>query len=356
MLEQLMAERRAPRTIAGWAEYLRRLLEEMVFEAGAKEDDDHPHFISLIEEMSALDELVKVEVSFEVFRHSFLHRLVKEQRTRAFLAQGITFCSMVPMRSIPFRVIAMLGMDYDKFPRRDSGVSFSYLVSGEPRPGDRNVRNNDRHLFLETLLSAREMLYISYCSRDEKDAALKPPSSLVDELIDYVGKGMADQPDNEHLRKDWVLQHPLHGFNSAYFDGRNAALRNYLPESRFRTGIEVAEGAPRIQTFDLQDVDIDKLAGFLQNPPKTFLQRQFNVSCCRSTRSLKWITFRSMHFARTCWNWIPQGCRILPVNSSAPESCPCITWAQRWPDISWTIWCIYGKPLKLSAKDASHSL
>ena len=278
MLEQLMAERRAPRTIAGWAEYLRRLLEEMVFEAGAKDDEDHPNFISLIDEMSALDELVKVEISFEVFRHSFLHRLVKEQRTRAFLAQGITFCSMVPMRSIPFRVIAMLGMDYDKFPRRDSGVSFSYLVSGEPRPGDRNVRNNDRHLFLETLLSAREMLYISYCSRDEKDAALKPPSSLVDELIDYVGKKMADQPDNEHLRKEWVLQHPLHGFNSLYFDHTNTTLRNYLPESRFQTGIVVAEGAPRIQTFELQDVDIDKLAGFLQNPPKTFLQRQFNVS------------------------------------------------------------------------------
>jgi exodeoxyribonuclease V gamma subunit len=157
-------------------------------------------------------------------------------------------------------------------------VSFSYLVSGEPRPGDRNIRNNDRHLFLETLLSAREMLYISYCSRDEKDAALRPPSSLVDELIDYVGKGMADQPDNEHLRKKWVLQHPLHGFNSVYFDPAQTTLRNYLPESRFRTGIVVAEGAPRIQTFDLQDVDIDKLAGFLQNPPKTFLQRQFNVS------------------------------------------------------------------------------
>jgi len=277
MLEQLLAERRAPRTIAGWAEYLRRLLEQMVFEAGAKDDEDHPHFITLIEEMSTLDELVKVEVSFEVFRHSFLHRLTREQRSKAFLAQGITFCSMVPMRSIPFRVIAMLGMDYDKFPRRDSGVSFSYLVSGEPRPGDRNIRNNDRHLFLETLLSAREMLYISYCSRDEKDAALRPPSSLVDELIDYVAKGMTDQPDTEHLRNDWVLQHPLHGFNGAYFKG-DPALRNYLPESRFRTGIEVSVGAPRTQAFDLQDVDIDRLVSFLQNPPKTLLQRQFNVS------------------------------------------------------------------------------
>jgi exodeoxyribonuclease V gamma subunit len=139
------------------------------------------------------------------------------------------------------------------------------------------VRNNDRHLFLETILSAREVLYISYCSRDEKDAAMKPPSSLVDELIDYVAKGMEGQPDTDKLRKDWVVQHPLHGFNRIYFDG-TSELKNYLPESRFSTGIQVAEGQPKTQTFDLSDVDIDRLADFLKNPPKTFLQRQFGVS------------------------------------------------------------------------------
>jgi exodeoxyribonuclease V gamma subunit len=277
MLEQLMSERKAARTIAGWAEYLRRLLNELVFEAGARDDEDYIHFVTLIEEMAELDELVKVDISFEVFRHSFLHRLTREQRSKSFLSKGITFCSMVPMRSIPFRVIALLGMDYDKFPRKDSGVSFSYLVSGTPRPGDRNVRNNDRHLFLETILSAREVLYISYCSRDGKDATMKPPSSLVDELIDYVAKGMEGQPDTDNLRKDWVVQHPLHGFSRTYFDPASG-LRNYLPESRFSTNIPVAQGDARTQDFDLSDVDIDKLVAFLQNPPKTLLQRQFNVS------------------------------------------------------------------------------
>jgi exodeoxyribonuclease V gamma subunit len=220
---------------------------------------------------------VDLEVGFEVFRHSFLHRLTREQRSKSFLAQGITFCSMVPMRSIPFRVIAMLGMDYDKFPRRDSGVSFSHLVSGEPRPGDRNVRNNDRHLFLETILSARDILYISYRYRDERDAELRPPSPLVDELVDYVAKGMSDAPDAVKLRESWLLQHPLHGFSSAYFQP-DAKLRNYLPESRFQSGIPVPLGEPRTQVFDLEVVDIDRLAVFLQNPPRTLLQRQFNIS------------------------------------------------------------------------------
>jgi exodeoxyribonuclease V gamma subunit len=184
---------------------------------------------------------------------------------------------MVPMRSIPFRVIAMLGMDYDRFPRRDSGVSFSHLVAGEARPGDRNIRHNDRHLFLETLLSARDILYISYCSRDVKDAEARPPSPLVDELVDYVAKGMPGAPDAERLRREWLLQHPLQGFSAAYFQ-EGAGLRNYLPESRFQSGIPVAEGQLRTQAFELGDVDLDPLVAFLQNPPKTFLQRQLNVS------------------------------------------------------------------------------
>lgn len=276
MLEEMLEERRHPRTIAGWAEYLRRLLDEMVFEAGVRDDEDHAHFVALIDEMSMLDRWVQVEVGFDVFRHSFLHRLTREQRSRSFLSQGVTFCSMVPMRSIPFRVIAMLGMDYDKFPRRDIGVSFSHLVTGEPLPGDRNVRNNDRHLFLETLLSARDTLYISYCSRDVKDAEVRPPSPLVDELIDYVAKGMSGTSDAEKLRKKWLLQHPLHGFSAAYFKG--GPFRNFLPESRFQSGIPVTEGQPRTQVFELAEIDLDALVAFLQNPPKTFLQRQFNVS------------------------------------------------------------------------------
>jgi exodeoxyribonuclease V gamma subunit len=59
--------------------------------------------------------------------------------------------------------------------------------------GDRNVKDNDKHLFLETVLSAREYLYISYIGRSAKDNSIHPPSALVDELVDYVESGMQDQ-------------------------------------------------------------------------------------------------------------------------------------------------------------------
>lgn len=276
-LNEMLESRKTSRSISDWAAYLRELLEQLVFAAGERDDDDHSAFIALLEEMSTLDESVSVKVDFEVFRHSFMHRLTLERRSQSFLGQGITFCSMVPMRSIPFRVVAMLGMDHDKFPRKDSGLSFSHIDVNDLRRGDRSIRNNDRHLFLETILSAKEILYISYLSRDEKNAEHRPPSSLVDELIDYVSKGMPDPLDTDELRKLWVSEHPLHGFSRKYFEP-NAKLRNYLAEDRFKSGIQVSEGTEKVQEMDLGQIDIEKLISFLRNPPKTYLNRQLGVS------------------------------------------------------------------------------
>jgi exodeoxyribonuclease V gamma subunit len=267
-----MEERKGKRSIRDWAKHLQDLVQDMVFEAGEKDDEDYPRFVSLIEELSGLDRSVSVEVDFHVFRHSFLQRLSRQRRSQSFLGAGITFCSLVPMRSIPFRVVAMLGMGYDKFPRKDNAVAFSE-ISRNPRLGDRNIRNNDRHLFLETLLSAKESLYISYVGRSEKDGSESPVSSLVDELIDYVARGM--DMDTEELRKLWVIEHPLHGFHSDHFNG--GPLRNYLDPGSYRTGVRVERGEPQTQSIDTAVIDLGELISFLDNPPRTYFQKQLGV-------------------------------------------------------------------------------
>jgi exodeoxyribonuclease V gamma subunit len=272
ILQEKLEARKTRRTIAGWADHLRELMEDMVFQAGEQDDEDHPRFIDLIEQLATLDENMSLEVDFEVFRHSFLHRLSLERKSQNFLGAGITFCSLVPMRSIPFRVVAMLGMNFDKFPRKETPVSFS-LITRDPRPGDRNVRNNDRHLFLETLLSARESLYISYIAKSEKDAEDIPPASLVDELIDYAAQGM--EVDTDKLRQQWITIHPLHGFGKLYFGP--GAPANYLSEDRYRTRIEVRPKDPTPPESPAAVLDLETLVQFLQNPPKFNLNRRFNV-------------------------------------------------------------------------------
>jgi exodeoxyribonuclease V gamma subunit len=273
ILKDKIYKREKARTISGWAQYLGELMEDMVFQAGEKEDDDYAKFVQIIEKMTVLDEAIDQELSFEVFRHSFLKLLETENRSGSFTGAGITFCSMVPMRSIPFKVVAMLGMDFDKFPRKETPVSFS-ILSETRLPGDRNIKDNDKHLFLETILSAEKRLYISYIARDAKDGSVLPPSSLVDECIDYVARGLREDTDN--LRKRWITVHPLHGFSKKYFE--QGGLRNYLAENRYLTQISVAKkDEPQLKELHFSEIDVNKLAQFFQNPPKAFINKQLDV-------------------------------------------------------------------------------
>ncbi len=152
----------------------------------------------------------------------FLASLDSARRTSLFISEGITFCSMIPMRSVPFKVVALLGMTAKDFPRKEKPVSFSLLQQAHML-GDRNVKDNDKHLFLETLVSAKEYLYISYVGRSVKDNTVLPPSVLVEELIDYVQMLAADSKLNV---SDYVVtQHPLHTYSPKYNSGDSKLYR-----------------------------------------------------------------------------------------------------------------------------------
>ena len=88
-----------------------------------------------------------------------------------FLTGAVTFCTMVPMRSLPFRLVCLLGLDDGALPRRTPAAGFD-LIAKRPRRGDRARRLDDRYLFLETLLSARDGLYLSYVGRDPRDNSI----------------------------------------------------------------------------------------------------------------------------------------------------------------------------------------
>lgn len=113
-----------------------------------------------------------------------------------FLTGAVTFCTMVPMRSLPFRLVCLLGLDDGALPRRTPAAGFD-LIAKRPRRGDRARRLDDRYLFLETLLSARDGLYLSYVGRDPRDNAELPPSVLVSELLEAVDlTAVAGQPES----------------------------------------------------------------------------------------------------------------------------------------------------------------
>src|SRR5690606_25973970 len=163
---------------------------------------------------------VPEKVGFDVFKHSFLNNLSLETRSGNFASGGITFCSLIPMRSIPFKVVSVLGLGFDKFPRKEVPLNFNLMQQNAKR-GDRNIKDNDKHLFLETILSAQEHLYLSYIGKNSKDNASLPPSAIVDELIDYIASGI--NLDDALVRQQLVFQHPLHNFTK-----QPAGVYNFL--------------------------------------------------------------------------------------------------------------------------------
>ena len=110
------------------------------------------------------------------------------------------------MRSIPFKVVCLLGMNDADFPRPDRPVSFDG-ISKAPRRGDRSRRLDDRYLFLEALTAATEVFYISYVGRGIRDNQEKPPSVLVTEFLDYLQRG---------FDRELVTIHPLQPFSKDY--------------------------------------------------------------------------------------------------------------------------------------------
>ncbi|MDK2125932.1 exodeoxyribonuclease V subunit gamma [Parachitinimonas caeni] len=132
-----------------------------------------------------------------------------------FLTGGVTFCTLVPMRTLPYRVIALVGLNDGAFPRESRPQGFD-LIARRPRRGDRSRRLDDRYLFLETLLAARDGLHLSYTGRDVRSNTELPPSVLVADLLDVIDGSWqteAGQPASRQI----LIEHALQPFDVRYF-------------------------------------------------------------------------------------------------------------------------------------------
>ncbi len=192
-----------------------------------------------------------------------------------FLAGAVTFASMVPMRSLPFRVLCLVGLNGNVYPRIIRPPEFD-LMAMQPRPGDRSRRNDDRYLFLEALLSARETLYLSYVGQSQRDDAEIPPSVLVAELIDTVDRGfsIAGEPASAAL----LVKHPLQAFSRRYFSKDSDLISyrrtlvnalNTKPETvpKFWTGPLLAEP----ENYPIE-MSIEQLLSMALKPAKQLLR------------------------------------------------------------------------------------
>ncbi|MEA2012112.1 MAG: exodeoxyribonuclease V subunit gamma [Verrucomicrobiota bacterium] len=159
---------------------------------------------------------------------AFLEKNMQEKSSHAgFLRGGVTFCKLLPMRSIPAKVICIIGMNDGEFPRQAQKLSFD-LINQFPQKGDRNVREDDKNIFLESILSAQEKLYISYIGKDIKDNTKIPPAVALSELCDYIEANYKLKNEKENPILDQIIvEHPLQPFSLQYFNQTNKKLFSY---------------------------------------------------------------------------------------------------------------------------------
>jgi exodeoxyribonuclease V gamma subunit len=287
LLDELLAWTATAQTPANpedWAVRLRQLMAALFEE---RDIQDQQTVMAL--EQALVDWLQACEdagfdqaLPLGVVRNAWLEGLDSPHLSKRFKATGVTFCNLMPMRAIPFEVVCLLGMNDGDFPRRSTHNDFDLMgVAGQFRPGDRSRQDDDRQLVLEAILSARQVLYVSWVGKSVRDNTPQPPSVLVAQLRDYVAAGWS---------KDWLdaitTEHPLQPFSRLYFE-ENATLHSYAREWR------VAHQAPTLATLtnpladvamhdaepgtDMLDPSAEQLVAFYKHPARAYFKAYLGV-------------------------------------------------------------------------------
>jgi exodeoxyribonuclease V gamma subunit len=129
---------------------------------------------------------------------------------------AVTFCTLLPERGVPYRVVCLLGMDEGSWPRSPPMVGFDPTLR-RPRVGDRDPRDEDRYLLLEALMAARDALLVFTTGRDQRTREECPPAAPIAELIDVVEASFLPPHGWEEVR-DWlVVDHALQAFSARNF-------------------------------------------------------------------------------------------------------------------------------------------
>ena len=289
-----------PRTMGAWRDHLLGLLGRLHGDDEDAADEvqrlrDGLMALATHADEAAFDDAVPLAIVQDLLTSS----LLEERKAGAFLRRGITFCEMLPMRSIPARIVVMLGLSDGVFPRSDSRLGFD-LVAKHRRTGDRSKRDDDRYLVLEALLSARDGLIATYVSHSVQDNKPLPPSVVLADLLDTLDATFlppAGVP--RHLatraRDAVVVHHPLQPFSSRYVTEaapgelashvRRVALFTY-DRGAFEGAKALAEpkrDAPPFVSMPLPpaepvtEVNLDDLVRFVEDPVMWFLHTRLRV-------------------------------------------------------------------------------
>lgn len=263
-------------SIEKWQEFLTALLSDFF----VQNEDTSDTIFYIQEKINELAEHLKSlhfteELQADVIADVITMKLEDAPNSLKFLAGKVNFCTLLPMRSVPFKVVCLLGMNDADYPRTQTPNSFD-LMQYHYQKGDRVRRDDDRYLFLEALLAARNYCYISYVGRSITDNQPKEPSVLVSQLLDYINQGQSENVLT-------VIEHPMTAFSPDNFKNNEKFTRSFatkwLPIAQFDASVSNSEFAVTMteNPEKIEEIELDRLVSFVENPVKFFFEKQLGV-------------------------------------------------------------------------------
>lgn len=221
-------------------------------------------------------------VEHSVYVSALMERIENKGVGQRFLAGAINFCTLMPMRSIPFKVVCLLGMNDKDYPRYVEPMSFDLIHQTAARKGDRSRRQDDRYLFLEALVCATQTFYVSYIGRSAKDNSALNPSLLVTELMDYCDTLLSN---SALTAATLVTVHPLHPYHRSYFlaqadDTSQSYASQWLNVATSKKGVNSAPPfwrAEPVSAEPMEQLDITELCRFFANPCLGFFRAKWQT-------------------------------------------------------------------------------
>jgi exodeoxyribonuclease V gamma subunit len=266
-------------SLSGWLEKLKYWLQQHF-----EQSESFPRILQLLDKIttdsSSIEGLESSKLPYTLFQQ-IINDYLQAPQNDSFINQGITFCTLVPMRSVPFKFVGLMGLNDASFPRKDNKNSFNLMLKQGRRRGDRSKRNEDRYLFLESITAAREQLYISYVGQSIRDNSTIPPSMVVGELLDYLQSKFGNTLD------ELITRHPLQAFSPRYFNQQEETLISYQsiyadhlnqqqPQSTDQEK-QAFISKPLSETSEEKRISLQQLIQFFSNPSRYFVNQRLNI-------------------------------------------------------------------------------
>ena len=273
----------APKPVAAWAEAIAAAADALT-DTAARDAWQRAELQRLLDDVVTEAAGHETELTLQEVRTLLADRLRGRPTRTNFRTGHLTVCTLVPMRSVPHRVVCLLGLDDGSFPRK-SPRDGDDLMLDDPHVGERDARTEDRQLLLDALMAATDRLIVTYTGNDERTNLPRPPAVPVGELLDVVDRTV--RTGDGRAREQVIVRHPLQPFDPRNFTpGELVRDRVWSFDAVTLAGARALDGERRppppfltrpLPELEDEVIELADLVRFVEHPVRAFLRRRLGV-------------------------------------------------------------------------------